>query len=302
MTTNRHITPEERAQWASMAHVALLQCIGEAAPWSPGDYAFHGGTSLHLSWNSPRFSEDLDFLLSTHAAKRLKQTMAAIGERLRQTLLVADPPLFAVIKDRSAERMGNFRVTLTRPGVLGSVMVKAEFWLVPPDYLEKYQTASRTPGVPANLGSARVRVDTVLPVATIESAYYDKLTAFATRPRLKWRDLFDLWWIDRQLSPETAEHPSVARLHAHLSAYNTADGLSPADAFRRFAGLLDDKEAVAEDAKRDLKPFVSASLWSVLWPAEINNMVELARSRAIKVADILDAEPSPDANSEVPVP
>jgi hypothetical protein len=301
MTPNRHITPEERAQWTSMAHVALLQCIGEAAPWSPTDYAFHGGTSLHLSWNSPRFSEDLDFLLSETAGKRLKTTMLAVGERLQQTLLVADPPLVATIKDRSTERMGNFRVTLNRPGVLGSVMVKAEFWLVPSTYLQSYQTSSRTPGVPANLGGARVRVDTMLPAATIESAYYDKLTAFATRSHLKWRDLFDLWWIDRQLSPETAANLCIERLQAHLSAYNTADGLSPGDALRRFAGMLDDRDQVADEALRDLKPFISESLWNSLWPKGIDAMIELAHSRALAVADQFDAEMSPEhAGSPAP--
>lgn len=30
--------------------------------------AFHGGTSLHFSWRSPRLSEDLDFLIARSAA------------------------------------------------------------------------------------------------------------------------------------------------------------------------------------------------------------------------------------------
>lgn len=293
MTNNRHITLQERAQWASMAHLALLQCIGEAAEWTSTDYAFHGGTSLHLSWNSPRFSEDLDFLLSSKAALRLNETMTDVSDRLRQTLLVADPPLMVSIKDRSVARMGNYRFTLTRPGVLGSVMVKAEFWLVSPEYLKKYQTTNRRPNVPANLGGARIRIDTTLPAATIETAYYDKLVAFATRTHLKWRDLFDLWWLDGQLSREIQAHPSVERLLAHLSAYNTADQLSPAQAFRRFAAMLDNKAAVLLAAERDLKPFVSPTVWASIWPTEINNMILLAEHRSLLVADTLDGKVSP---------
>ena len=290
MTTNRHITETERAQWASMAHLALLQCIGDAVPWSIQDYAFHGGTSLHLNWNSPRFSEDLDFLLSTRVAVRLKSVMAIVGARLQETLLLTAPPLTVTITDMSTARIGNFRVTLTRPGILGAVQVKAGFWLVPPTYFENYQATLRTPGIPANLGGARIRVDTLLPAATIESAYYDKLTAFATRSHLKWRDLFDFWWIDQQLPDEVAETPSLARVKGHLRGYDTAEGLSPSAALRRFAAMLTDRTAVIAAADLALKPFVSPSMWTSIRQATLGEMVDLARTRTMRLATLLEVE------------
>ena len=44
-------------------HVAVLEALVAARRWEPGDLVFQGGTSLHLVHGSPRFSEDLDFLV-----------------------------------------------------------------------------------------------------------------------------------------------------------------------------------------------------------------------------------------------
>ena len=48
-----------------LAHVSYLHALMNQSTWRVGQIAFHGGTSLHLSWHSPRHSEDLDFLLSS---------------------------------------------------------------------------------------------------------------------------------------------------------------------------------------------------------------------------------------------
>ena len=127
MTPNRLIKPQERTQWAVLGHVALLQCIGDASKWTSRDFAFHGGTSLHLSRNSPRYSEDLDFLLSKNAANRLLAEMQRIAARLREMLLMSTPALTVSVRDKSAERMGGFDFTFAQPGILRAVKMKAEF-------------------------------------------------------------------------------------------------------------------------------------------------------------------------------
>jgi predicted nucleotidyltransferase component of viral defense system len=279
---NRPITLAERTQWAAIAHLAALQAIGQSEALTnqaDRNLAFHGGTSLHLSWNSPRFSEDLDFLLSANAKARLGKEMDEVIARMREQLLLVDPEFTLVLKDKSTERMGNFSVSLSKPGVLGTVMVKLEFWVVPPTYLERYETALRTPAVPVNLGGATIRVDSMLPAATLESAFYDKLTAFATRPHLKWRDLFDYWWLDRAGATEwlSKDNPTVCtRLMSHLSAYETVDKLSPDQALLRFAKSLEDVDTVVAAAERDLKPFLPPHVWAQVWPKQVREMVETA--------------------------
>ncbi len=54
-------------KWAQAAHLLFLDSFMQESKWKSDELAFHGGTSLHLSWRSPRYSEDLDFLLSRTA-------------------------------------------------------------------------------------------------------------------------------------------------------------------------------------------------------------------------------------------
>jgi len=90
---------------------------------------------------------------------------------------------------------------------------------VEPTYFEQYQTSLRTPSVPSSLGGARIRVDAMLPAATLEAAYFDKLTAFATPTQLEWRDLFDVWWIVTQQNTSPAIDGAAAkRLLENMSA------------------------------------------------------------------------------------
>ncbi len=280
----RPITPSERVQWSALGHLVVLQGLSDATDWTSKDFAFHGGTSLHLSWNSPRFSEDLDFLLARNKQGRLKTVMAATLTRVKQALALADPEMNVEIKDKSTERMGHYQFVLSKKDVLGSVMLKTEFWHVEPRYLESYKNSPRTPSVPIDLGGKRLRIDCMLPAATLQSALCDKLTAFSTRPHLKWRDIFDFWWIQQQTLFEPMEPPELAqRMLHHLSAYNTVDGLSPGDALGRYAKLMEDP-AVIETAQRDLKPFVPKKLWDSFWPDTIREMVLFARDGALKAA------------------
>ena len=61
MTPKSPITDQQRIEWAQLAHVSYLHALMNQSTWRVGQIAFHGGTSLHLSWHSPRHSEDLDF-------------------------------------------------------------------------------------------------------------------------------------------------------------------------------------------------------------------------------------------------
>lgn len=61
----RHLTAAEAFDLRQALHVATLDALMASRRWEPGDLAFQGGTSLHLVHGSPRFSEDLDFLVNS---------------------------------------------------------------------------------------------------------------------------------------------------------------------------------------------------------------------------------------------
>lgn len=285
MIKNRPLTIKERREWSAIGHLLALEAISESKEWSSRDFAFHGGTSLHLSWNSPRFSEDLDFLLDKRAAERLTKVMANVKRHMEERLALIQPGLKVTLADKSRDRLGDFRFTLSKPGVLGQVMVKCEFWKVDPTYLQKYNSTTRSPGVPMDLGGYQLNLSIILPAATLQAAYIDKLTAFATRPFLKMRDVFDFWWITHNAQFEPPRD-LAERLLQNLSVYETVDNLPPADALRAF-GRRSEEEMMAA-AEKDLKPFLSPSMWERFWPDTVRTMVQDSLQGAKKAATVVE--------------
>lgn len=281
----RALKEAERLQWASLAHSLLLQAIAEMPDWGADKLVFHGGTSLHLSWNSPRYSEDLDFLLLTQARERLGRAMQKVLARARDALAIEDPMMRFEARCKEKERLTVYQVSLGRPDVQGKVMVKLEFWAVPLEYLQHYRATLRQPGIPMNLGGYKVRVQTPMPVASLEAAFFDKLTAFATRPHLKWRDLFDLWWLHTRpdFIPPTGAPLVKGFLHA-ISAYKLLCPTSAASSLRLFA-TRHTRQEILDCAPRDLRPFIPIALWSQYWPERVGEMVDLAITVALRVAD-----------------
>ncbi|MCZ8254450.1 MAG: nucleotidyl transferase AbiEii/AbiGii toxin family protein [Polaromonas sp.] len=257
------LTANQLREWASLAQIRFLGALMNSGAWKSHELAFHGGTSLHLSWASPRFSEDLDFLIDTAQAERLPKIMKTVGRRLQEEFLVDDPGFTVEIRNKTKDdsRLGNFQIVISHRDVIGNAMVKAEFWMVNSEYLKKYPTVFRTPTVP---GHVVAQVSSPIPAAELTSAYADKLTAFATRPFLKWRDLYDLWWLGTQARavPVPSDDQVIDQFLHNLSGYKTPDGMSAREALARFHAH--DKADLAAQAEVDLKRWLPASHWQLL--------------------------------------
>lgn len=294
----RHLDPKTAREWSDMAHVCFVDALTSAAPMRASQIAFHGGTNLHLSWRSPRFSEDLDFIIEENFASRMGGIIEKAGKRLSELVSARDPSLNVEIRDKSkpGSKLLVYRIVITEPSVIGQAMVKAEFWQASADYMSGYDTRIIFAAKDVDVLS---RVSQPIPAASLTAAYADKLTAFATRPFLKWRDIFDLWWIARQQPMDPVE-VTPKFLH-HLSAYNTPDGMTPGAALRRF--LDRDPKEVFSMAEPELKRWLPDALWDALNPDGVWQMIDHARETVTKVADesdrLLDArarQEGPDAS------
>lgn len=290
MALRRSIDSETHSRWARNAQLLILDSLMVETPWKVGEVAFHGGTSLHLSWRSPRFSEDLDFLISRQVPD-IGAAMGRVARRVSEGLMAIDPGLRFEVRDKTADaqRLLVFHCVVTHPEVDGRAMVKAEFWRVDREYLDQYPVRLRQPMAIDDVVS---RVQHPVPAATLSTAFCDKLTAFATRPRLKWRDVFDLWWIGTQTN-EPLDFATVVRQYQHnVSAYQTVESRSVAAALRVF--LASDRDEVIALAPKDLRPFLSESAWQRYWPQGVAEMVDYTRSVLARIADAIDAPASVD--------
>jgi predicted nucleotidyltransferase component of viral defense system len=291
------LTRAQEIEWSKKAHIGFINGLLNAVPWSEKELVFHGGTSLHLSWDSPRHSEDLDFLLSRSTdglEAALKKAIASV-----QAEFLEEDPAFVVElrnKTRDASRMPVYHLVVSKPEVLGNVLVKAEFWMVEPEYLQKYKTSLRS-----TRKTLDGRISHPIPAATLETAFCDKLTAFATRPFLKWRDVYDLWWIGTQTKVDIDLERAVPQFLHNLSAYQTRNNLSPSDALRLFTAQ--DKTKVCADAEKDLKIWLPESLWKVLNPNGVIQMVDYVfetLNAVAKKTDVLQSKEEPKTMKSPP--
>lgn len=274
MGNNRkELTPAKATEWAQMAHALYIDALMSQSDWTVGEVAFHGGTSLRLSWNSSRYSEDLDFLLSREVKnldRIARKVEATIGEMSRRI----DPEFVIEMKDKTKDqdRMGVYVLTVSHPGYVGKAKIKAEFWRTDPNYLEKYPTQMRTPRLSLSADELMSLISNPVPAATLETAYADKLVAFATRPFLKWRDLYDLWWIGTQTSTELDINSLCEQFEHNISAYTPLDGLPPHQALALF--LNKSKAEIFSKADPDIKNWLPNSLWERMRGEGIHQIID----------------------------
>jgi predicted nucleotidyltransferase component of viral defense system len=282
--SRRPLTPELASQWAASAQYHFLDALMADPQIQYEQIAFHGGTSLHFSWRSPRLSEDLDFLVARSAAD-LNAIVERAGQKVAETFRAEDPQFAVEIQDRTRqqERMISYDLRVAHGVYLGKALIKVEFWRVSSEYLAGYPVELRSPIQPGEMVS---RISNPVPAATLETAYCDKLTAFATRPYLKWRDIYDLWWIGTQTDARL-DLPSVTKQFLHnVSAYRTIDGISPAQALRKF--LENDPAEVLKKADPDLRRWLPKALWDKMHPRVTAEMVEYVRGALESVADAIE--------------
>ena len=272
-------------QISDMGHMAFIDALTQAVPLQIRQFAFHGGTSLHLSWKSPRFSEDLDFLVDKSLSSQMDRFIRKIETHMRQTLQAQNPDLSMEITNRTNpdSRLINYRVTISSDAHIGNVKIKAEFWQVESEYLEHYDTRF---AYPLKNGDIVSSVAQPLPAATLEAAYADKLTAFATREHLKWRDIFDLWWLGKQMDVNMSE--MAERFLHHVTAYNTLNNLPPSDALRKFLDY--DKQDIIEKADPDLKKWLTPDMWNSIKDKGVIEMVDYVRDSIMCITDGLDGK------------
>jgi predicted nucleotidyltransferase component of viral defense system len=282
----RHIDPATARRMSDLGHMAFIEALTNATPLQAKQFAFHGGTSLHLSWKSPRFSEDLDFLLDRKLEPKMGRFMRKIETRMKAFLRAEAPDLDLDVriddKTREGSNLLNYRITVSSPLIVGNVKVKAEFWQVESEYLRHYDTRF---AYPLKGGDVVSSVSQPMPAASLEAAYADKLTAFATRRHLKWRDVFDLWWLGQKLEVEPAA--MADRFLHHVTAFDTVNGLPPAAALWNF--LERSPEEITKEADPDLRKWLPASLWESLAGNGIEEIVAEVRAAIKAVATELDS-------------
>ena len=277
----RRLTVGEAGELRTALHVAALDALMASRRWQPGELVFQGGSSLHLAHGSPRFSEDLDFLVN--ARLKLDALSGAMQARLTDTRwLPADTDLTVGIA-KPNHNPYVFVVVIGGPNVIGAVRVKVELWRAP---------TPTVAGIKVVVAPVRVvrgpaaGMQTFVPTADLTEILADKVFALAARPYLKPRDVFDLYWLKTHAKLSAC---SVPAFKARLATYpkETPSGWL-AKARRRIEELPTAKHTIMTDLQRWLP-----STWALSEPVA-NDMIALALEalhRGVGVMAEIEAEP-----------
>lgn len=227
-------------------HVAVLDALLRSRRWEPGDLVFQGGTSLHLAHNSPRFSEDLDFLVDD--SLRLNKLAESVKDRLTGASWLPKDTQLTVNRIRLDTNPVSFVVTVGADNLIGNVRVKVELWQSKRETLSSLSAKVMQVSARLRMGFGGMAVETYVPTASAPEIYADKVFALAARPYIKPRDVFDLHWLKQLPSHQPT---TLAAMQNRLATYpNTSVNTWLAAAKSRRAELACAHELVRTDLTR----------------------------------------------------
>lgn len=274
----RQLSVDEAFDLRQSLHVAVLEALMASRRWQPGDLIFQGGTSLHLAHGSPRYSEDLDFLVKS--SLKLASVSEAMQARLASMPWVPLDMALSVSAPKPNKNPHTFDVSLLGPSVVGAVRVKVELWQAPTDAMQPLAVVVAP--VRLIVGPA-AGAQAFVPTLSQQEIFVDKVFAVAARRYLKPRDVFDLWWLQQQRGDALTCSP--ADLQLRLATYpNETAGAWLAKAHDRRAELMSSAPKVAEDLRRwlpsswpladtDVNAMIAASVAAL--DRGVNAMIEM---------------------------
>lgn len=165
-----------REEW----EMAILKKLFESAIGK--NLVFKGGTALRLAYNSPRFSEDLDFsILGKIAEGRLKEIADEMARLFPQVKITDFAQKFYTY-------LIEFKIKEDWTELPFKVKIE----------ISKRRTFSRGAGYETLLLNSPVtNIQVLANVATLERILKDKYKAL--KDRAKARDAFDIWYIGQRL-------------------------------------------------------------------------------------------------------
>jgi predicted nucleotidyltransferase component of viral defense system len=264
----RNLSAAEAFDLRQALHVSVLEALLASRRWEPGDLIFQGGTSLHLAHGSPRFSEDLDFLV--RSTLDLRAIGASIQARLGRSAWIPKDAKLTVSQPKAGRNPHAFDVSIGSASIIGSVRVRVELWQAPASALLPLVVEVRPVRL---LSGPAAGAQAFVPSASLREIYVDKVFALAARPYLKARDVFDLHWLSSQDKHADALRCSQADLDVRLATHPSQTPQNwLAQAAARRAELPLKTVAIQRDLKRWLPP---------TWPLQMSQVQAMVQASVV---------------------
>lgn len=270
-------------------HLHLLSAMSEAGILKHA--VFQGGTALRLCYGGERYSEDLDFVCGKAGSYftdiELSELIEAALETTKNTLardfgldansISRKKPDHPDLVKQSAVAVAAWQIIVPiepTPHTPKS-RIKIEFANVPA-YDTKPMAVRATPGL--------VQIqDVILRAESANEILADKAVALAARAALKFRDVWDVWFLQDQLDAR-ADREIVSK---KFDDYGTEDVQAKAEA--RVAELTTD--ATAQAFIVEMKRFLPAKRVKQITDTDLHRSILAASGDLLRSAVLVDPRP-----------
>jgi predicted nucleotidyltransferase component of viral defense system len=268
-------------------HLHLLSAMSEAGILRHA--VFQGGTSLRLCYGGERYSEDLDFVCGKSASYftdiEFKDLIEAALETTRKTLsrdfgvdskeISLKKPEHPDLVKQSAVNVAAWQIIVPVEATRNAPKsrIKIEFANVPA-YATKPMPVRATPGL--------VQVeDVILTVETPNEILADKAVALTARAALKFRDVWDVWFLQNRLDAK-ADRETVRK---KFNDYGTSDPDTKAE--KRLTELSE--KSTADAFLAEMRRFLPAKRVKQISDSRLHQSIlaesgELLRQSVLPVA------------------
>ena len=290
-TKRTALTPDENREISELLHYAVLTELFDATQWRANQVVFHGGTSLRVARSSDRYSEDLDFLVSPEVTEDLGEAMEKVRDGILVRLALRLPGSNITVKQAKGKEgslVTGFTIRWEHPMRMGAVRVKAEFYRVPRTLHEAYAAEGI---LPTRIPDMAVGFKTPIPAPKLIFAWADKVKAIATRDHMKYRDIYDVWFLLRQFKEVPGGDEARDAVSKVASLYDH-------DLLSVSAGLTNviDGEAMSDVAafKEDMAKWLDEDMFRSFDRANFfDTILESVRNELTRANILISEQPCP---------
>ena len=232
---------------------------------------FQGGTALRWVYGGMRFSEDLDFVTHLKAGD-LEKILSKIFQNTKNACIAQFGPGQAEYKIKGVRKQATKMFFIYRPeDQRERIAVKLEFETLKAGHdpeFDKYilRDLPLVAGMVTGGELIMPYSSSIVLAETPEEILSDKIRALYERKFLKGRDIYDIWWIVKQLKAV----PEWSKIREKFVMYQTS--FIPA----READFFQKKESVSDIAnamKTDLPRFLPREILSIYQDDDFSDFI-----------------------------
>jgi len=250
---------EKRIKKSELLQLLLLNSL--YAQSGSESIIFQGGTALRWVYGAMRFSEDLDFV--TDLPKRdVESILTGVFQKTQMACIAQFGPGQSEQKWKHGRKQAVKMFFVYRPqNQRERIAVKLEFEFLRPDHEPESRkfVLRDLPLVTGLVASGKLIIpysSSIILAETPEEILSDKIRALYERKYLKGRDIYDVWWISKQLKVRPNWIKVMEKLAMYQAAFVPA---READYFQQDRSI----SSIVDAMKRDLPRFLPQDILSI---------------------------------------